>query len=231
MYKLLIQMRKHLFILAAWALALLTGCSKSELIGLDSLTADKRSSSELGLTVYQLDSLGLPTNVQIQYQKLLHEGLTADTVNNRINLYNDDDSLVAFINASKLTFIYHGFGGDIEAEENNTVAIFGRFNDTIHGFGTRVFVQGPNKLYGTGENLSGLNLLNMEDWTWEANKSWVIETANRGDIIRFISDPADLRNIYRNGVDGEKTVTGLEVAVLDSLGFEWNAALHQFVKN
>lgn len=223
-------MKKNLLFVTL-LIGVLFGCSKSELAETSNLNAEKSLAKTAKLNLNQVNSLGLSPNVQSQYQSLLSEGLTSDTINGRINMYNDLDSLVAFIANSKLTFIYHGFGGNIDAPENNTVAIFGRFNDLIHGYGTKVFVQGPNKLYGTGVNLSGLNILNLSDWTWEANKNWVIETANRGDVIRFISDPADLRNIYRNGVNGEKTTTGMEVAVLDSLGFEWNPSLHQFVKN
>jgi len=223
-------MKKNLFFVAL-VLSTLFGCSKQPIMDSDQTSAEQRSAKAAIAHSGQLSALTLSPNLRLQFDKLIAEGLTADTVNGRINMFNDLDSLVAFIDSNKLTFIYHGFGGNIETTENNTVAIFGRFNDTIHGFGTKTFVQAPNKLYGTGINLSGLNLLNLSDWTWEANKNWVIETANRGDIIRFISAPADLRNIYRNGINGEKTTTGLEVAVLDSLGFDWNPTLHQFIKN
>ncbi|MCW2263156.1 MULTISPECIES: hypothetical protein [Sphingobacterium] len=223
-------MKKNLLFVTL-LIGVLFGCSKTELAESGNLKTEHIVAKTAKQSFSKLNSLGLSPNVQSQYQNLLSEGLSSDTVNGRINMYNDLDSLVAFIINSKLTFVYHGFGGNIEAPDNNTVAIFGRFNDMIHGYGTKVFVQGPNKLYGTGLNLSGLNILNLSDWTWEANKNWVIQTANRGDIIRFISDPSDLRNIYRNGVNGEKTTTGMEVAVLDSLGFEWNPSLHQFIKN
>lgn len=36
--------------------------------------------------------------------------------------------------------------------------------------------------------------------------------------LRFISDPKNPTNIFKNGISGEMTVTGLEVQTIESLG-------------
>jgi len=169
-------------------------------------------------------------NLQVQKNKLLTYGLQVDSAQCRINFRNKNQAIVAFIDSNRLTITYPGFGGDIETISDNTVTIMGRYNDTVNGYGTKIFLQTPYKLFETGINLNGMNLFNPIDWTWQDNKDWVIQSAERGDIIRFISDPTDMRNIYRNGVDGERTAMGLEVAVLDSLGFVWQSSHYRFIK-
>jgi hypothetical protein len=86
------------------------------------------------------------------------------------------------------------------------------------------------KLYKTGNNPGGLNLFSVPNWTWSQSRSWLIESANRGDLIRLISDPTEPRTIWKNGIppgqpghNGIKTVTGREIEVLENeLGYVWN---------
>lgn len=172
----------------------------------------------------------LTGTLKTSYNKLVEAGLNAVEKENVIKLFNSENKIVAEITGNKLIFKYSGFGGDIVMVEGKTTAVFGRFNDPIDGGGTSVFIQNPNKVYVVGENPNGLNILNLPDWTWEKNKAWVIESANRGDIIRFTSDPINPATIYKNGISGAKTVTGLEVETLESLGFVWDANKFQFVK-
>jgi hypothetical protein len=119
---------------------------------------------------------------------------------------------------------------DITMVEGKTTTVFGRFNDPIHSGGTKEFIQNPNKVYETGANPHGLNILNIDDWTWAKNEAWVIESANRGDIIRFVSDPTNPANIFKNGVSGERTVTGLEILTLENLGYVWQPNTFQYIK-
>jgi len=164
------------------------------------------------------------------YNKLIASGLNAVEEANVIKLFNTENKLVAEIANSKLVFKYSGYSGDIAMVEGKSTAVFGRFNDPIHGGGTKEFIQNPNKVYETGANPNGINILNIQDWTWPKNETWVIESANRGDIIRFISDPTSPSNIFKNGINGERTVTGLEIQTLETLGFVWNPNKFQYIK-
>jgi hypothetical protein len=168
--------------------------------------------------------------LKTSYNKLITAGLNAVEQGNVIKLFNAENKLVAEIANNKLVFKYSGYGGDIVMVENKSTAVFGRFNDPIHGGGTKEFIQNSIKVYETGANPNGINILNINDWTWAKNEAWVIESANRGDIIRFISDPKNPANIFKNGVSGEMTVTGLEVQTLENLGYVWDASKFQFIK-
>jgi hypothetical protein len=168
--------------------------------------------------------------LKTSYNKLITAGLNAIEQGNVIKLFNAENKLVAEIVNSKLVFKYSGYGGDIAMIEGKSTAVFGRFNDPIHGGGTKEFIQNSSKVYETGANPNGINILNINDWTWAKNEAWVIESANRGDIIRFISDPKNPTNIFKNGISGEMTVTGLEVQALESLGYVWNPSKFQFIK-
>ena len=83
----------------------------------------------------------------------------------------------------------------------------------------------------TGENKGGFNILNISNWTLVRNKAWIWDAAGRGDMIRFISDPKKPKNIYRNGISGELTVTGEEVKLIESLGYRWNPNTKQYTKD
>lgn len=164
------------------------------------------------------------------YNKLITSGLNAVEQGSVIKLFNAENKLIAEIANNKLVFKYSGYGGDIAMVEGKSTAVFGRFTDPIHGGGTKEFIQNSSKVYETGANPNGINILNISDWTWAKNEAWVIESANRGDIIRFISDPKNPTNIFKNGISGEMTVTGLEVQTLESLGYVWNPSKFQFIK-
>ena len=164
------------------------------------------------------------------YDELVAKGLDVHVEGGIIKFSDDTGKVFAEISNGKLIFKYSGFGGDLVMVEGKTTAVFGRFKDPIHGSGTIEFIDTATPLYKGAENPNGLNILNIEEWTWAQNRSWVIESAERGDIIRFISDPTNPANIFKNGVNGKKTVTGLEVETLEELGFIWDASKFQFIK-
>jgi hypothetical protein len=164
------------------------------------------------------------------YDDLIARGLNAIEEGSVIKLFNAENKLVAEIANNKLVFKYGGYSGDIGMIEGKSTAVFGRFNDPINGGGTKEFIQNSSKVYETGANPNGINILNIDDWTWAKNEAWVIQSANRGDIIRFISDPRNPTNIFKNGVNGERTVTGLEIQTLESLGYIWDASKFQYLK-
>ena len=71
-----------------------------------------------------------------------------------------------------------------------------------------------------GENKGGTNVLDIADWSWAKNNAWLQAAVDRGDIIRFISDPMLPSTIFRDGelIDGGMTVTGQELGVLLNKG-------------
>lgn len=172
----------------------------------------------------------LTGGIKSSFDKLIGAGLNAVEQGSVVKLFNSENKLVAEIANNKIVFKYSGYGGDITMIEGKSTAIFGRFNDPIHGGGTKEFIQNSSKVYETGANPNGINILNISDWTWAKNEAWVIESANRGDIIRFISDPKNPTNIFKNGISGEMTVTGLEVQTLENLGYVWDPSKFQFIK-
>lgn len=107
-----------------------------------------------------------------------------------------------------------------DIDKNRTTTVFGRFVDLVNGGGIEATMK--KFKFKTGENQGGFNILNISNWTLVRNKAWIWDAAARGDKIRFISDPKNPKNIYRNGISGELTVTGEEVKLLESLGYRWN---------
>jgi hypothetical protein len=47
------------------------------------------------------------------------------------------------------------------------------------------------------------------------NKPWLDDAIGRGDNIRMVSDPFDPSNLFKNGIDGERTMFGREVQHLE----------------
>ncbi|MFN8394215.1 MAG: hypothetical protein U0176_06010 [Bacteroidia bacterium] len=72
-----------------------------------------------------------------------------------------------------------------------------------------------------GENQGGANVLDIADWTWAKNNAWLQAAVDRGDIIRFVSDPWLASTAYKNpeAKDKSTTVTGDELGVLLHKGF------------
>ena len=94
-------------------------------------------------------------------------------------------------------------------------------------------------MFKNGNNPGGINLLSVDNWSWDLNRDWLYEAAIiRGDIIRIISDPNDPRTIWENGIPpGEpghnplgKTITGLEIEFLESYGFIYDPSIPGYRK-
>ena len=79
--------------------------------------------------------------------------------------------------------------------DGKSTAVFGRFNDPIHR-GTKEFIQNSSKVYETGANPNGINILNISDWTWAKNEAWVIESANREGILFDLFPTRKIRRIF-----------------------------------
>lgn len=125
---------------------------------------------------------------------------------------------------------FGGYGGDLEMEEGVTTTVLGRAvegatREEMAGnvdkpLGTNYFRYQPE--FMVGKNKGGGNVLDVADrtWTWPLNNAWLQAAVDRGDRIRFISDPADPSTVYREGMPEKGlTVTGQELGVLVNRGF------------
>ena len=120
---------------------------------------------------------------------------------------------------------YDDFGKTVILNPKKTTTVLGRAVDAAKhpdGFqgamnlpiGTNYFRFQQDAM--VGENMGGTNVLDIADWSWAKNNAWLQAAVDRGDIIRFISDPMLPSTIFRDGelIDGGMTVTGQELGVL-----------------
>jgi hypothetical protein len=121
-------------------------------------------------------------------------------------------------------------GGNVILNPHRTTTVLGRFIDiAAHDGDTQAAVDaesGTNffrfqENFKVGENKAGGNVLSIADWTWENNNAWLQAAVERGDVVRFVSNPMDFTHLLRDGksVQGGLTITGQELGVLINLGF------------
>ena len=112
----------------------------------------------------------------------------------------------------------------LQATSGKTTTILGRLEDTRR-------LQGELSNWKSGMNEGGFNILDQPDEFWDmgTNMKWLQRAVDRGDVIKAASDPTDLNNIYRNGVDGQKTVYGQEVEYLQNQGYTYDAGTQSFI--
>ncbi|MBK9451003.1 MAG: hypothetical protein IPN95_16670 [Bacteroidetes bacterium] len=124
---------------------------------------------------------------------------------------------------------YDDFGKAIILNPRKTTTVLGRAVDAAkHPDGFRGAMNMPigtnfvrfQKDSRVGENQGGTNVLDIADWTWAKNNAWLQAAVDRGDTIRFISDPTLPSTLFKDGklIDGGMTVTGLELGVLLNKG-------------
>lgn len=136
---------------------------------------------------------------------------------------------VGHIAEGRLTVKYAGYGGNIVCDNVRTTTVLGRFFDDINGGGTSVAKN--SNLFKYGESRKGINLLNDPEWTWDINKQWLIDAVNRVDVIRVMSDPTNMNNIWIDGIiGGTRTTYRKEIRLLEDLGYKFNPSTFQFVK-
>ncbi len=111
------------------------------------------------------------------------------------------------------------------AIQGKTTTVLGRLKDTRP-------LADKLKNVKSGANKGGFNILNQPDnyWSLKSNMQWLQRAIDRGDIIRAASDPTDLKNIFKNGKDGARTVYGEEVKYLTSKGYSYDKTTSSFVK-
>lgn len=112
------------------------------------------------------------------------------------------------------------------ATANRTTTILGRLADTRPLGENLVNVR-------SGKNNGGFNILYMPDkyYSWANNKKWLQRAIRRNDIIKAASDPTDINNIWKNGIEGgERTIFGKEVEVLEGAGYKYNPENQTFTR-
>lgn len=156
------------------------------------------------------------------------DGLEMISEGNKITIENNGSEVGEIID-NLLKVKYSNYGGDVVCHSSKTTTILGKFNDVVTGGG--ISVVKDSKLFKYGENPAGINLLNNPNWTWEINRQWIIDAINRGDIIRVVSNPNHIDNIWIDGiVNGIKTPYGREIELLEASGYRFDSSKYEFVK-
>jgi len=197
------------------------------------LAADDLPAFERRLKAWKaLSPTGLATDVNIWLPRVsqwIDEGLEFVESGTKVVIKNGADEVGEIVN-SLLKVKYTHFGGEVVCHSRKTTTIVGRFVDNIDGGGITVIKD--SKLWKYGENPSGVNILNDPNWTWQINSQWLTNAANRGDVIRVVSDPTNVNHIWVDGiVNGIRTTFGREVELLeDVLGYTYNPSTFEFIK-
>jgi hypothetical protein len=98
---------------------------------------------------------------------------------------------------------YSGFGGEIVCDPEKTTTLLGKWKDPACG-GTCETID--SRLSKSGQNTGGVNAFSEDipaGWTpqqiWDnVNEPWLQNAALRGDVIRVVSDPLNIKNIFAN---------------------------------
>lgn len=120
---------------------------------------------------------------------------------NEIIIYSSTGKQVGKVINGKLNIKYSGFGEDIVCDPNKTTTLLGKWKDPVGG-GTIDIID--SKLFKVGENKGGANVLSFdgsgmsEVQQWAVNSKWLNEAAQRGDVIRMVSDPMNLNNLFKS---------------------------------
>ena len=128
--------------------------------------------------------------------------------------------------AGRTVVPFDGYGGDLVFDDEVTTTVLGR---SVEGGTKEEMAANVNKPLGTnyfryqpefmvGKNKGGGNVLDVADreWSWPLNNAWLQAAVDRGDRIRFVSDPASPRTLFKGGgnIKDGLTVTGMELGVL-----------------
>jgi hypothetical protein len=155
-------------------------------------------------------------------QKCIRDGLKFSVIadDEIIILIKEGDEVGRIVN-NVLTVKYGKFGGDVVCEATKTTTVIGRYEDLVDGGGIKTIKD--NKLYNYGENPGGINILDDPQWDWPLNEKWLKEALDRGDVIRAISNPSKIENLWVDGIVGGKPRPfGQEVDLLQKLGYRFD---------
>ncbi len=99
---------------------------------------------------------------------------------------------------------YTGLGGDVVAQSSKTTSVIGKY-DPPGGPGTKNLIE--SGITKSGDNPAGVNVLNdltnTQGWPpqqiWDdINQPWLDDAIARGDVIRAVSDPLNINNVFFN---------------------------------
>ncbi len=120
----------------------------------------------------------------------------------------NNGSQVGKIVDGNLSVKYSGFGSDIVCDASKTTTGIGKYNPP-GDVGTKQIIESKLSKYVKAgeENPGGLNILADNrtniDWSdeplvWkEVNEPWLNAAISRGDIIRAVSNPMDVNNVFK----------------------------------
>ena len=137
-----------------------------------------------------------------------------------------------------MEFNYSGFGGKITTNPDKTTTVIGKWRDPAGGGTSEIIESGLSK---SGKNKGGLNALDEDippsmqgndNAIWDnVNEPWLKQATDRGDVIRVVSNPNDLGNLYKNGdINQGLSFFGREVEYLKSKGYRYNPINYTFYK-
>jgi hypothetical protein len=198
------------------------------------------AAGESGIKAWEvLSHTGLRTNIKWleDVSKWIDDGLILTSTVTKVSI-KKAGLVVGEISENLLKVKYAGFGSDVICHSTKTTKVIGKYQPPGGAPGSKNLIESGITKYG--ENPGGVNVLNdltnTQGWSdqqiWDQiNKPWLDAAANRGDIIRVVSDPLDLANIYKGGNPANGlSFFGREVERLDQLGYAWNSSLFQYVK-
>lgn len=126
---------------------------------------------------------------------------------------------------------YTGFGGNVILRPDGTATVVGRSVESVEREEFRSEMNQPRgtnymrfqENMAVGKNVGGGDVLDVLDneWSWPLNNAWLQAAIDRHDPIRFVSDPASPRTLFKRGgtIEDGLTVTGSELGVLLHRGF------------
>lgn len=129
----------------------------------------------------------------------IKHGLKVVTNNNVVKFINKAGEEIASVVDGVMTFNFDGFGGKVITQPNKTTTIIGKWKN-----GTDKFID--SGLSKSGKNTGGLNVLSeVPDPNWDAqqiwdnlNEPWLRDAAKRSDVIRTVSDPLNMANVFKD---------------------------------
>lgn len=126
---------------------------------------------------------------------------------------------------------YSGFGGNVILRPDGTATVVGRSVESVQREEFRTEMNQPRgtnymrfqENMAVGKNVGGGDVLDVLDkeWSWPLNNAWLQAAIDRRDPIRFVSDPASPRTLFKGGgtIEDGLTVTGSELGVLLHRGY------------
>jgi hypothetical protein len=175
----------------------------------------------------KLINTGLRTNINWleNTAKWINDGLELTSSTTKVTIINKGLE-VGEISGDLLKVKYNGLGGNVITHPTKTTSVIGKYEPIGGGPGTKNIIE--SGLTKSAENAGGVNALNdptnIQGWTpqkvWDdINKPWIEAAVSRGDVLRAVSDPLNINNVFNN------------TANIPSSAFSSPQSLSDFLKN